>query len=305
MHFHFTVFNHSPAGRSSLIDMFLWMRAGLEECGHRVTYSDVETDARALNVLWEFFTPESGAELARSGLRYGLIVTEFMDGFGFNLGSPQSSAADPRDAAYRARGEGFANAARGARFFWTMVESNVARLNAIAPASFVELGYSDSLMPHGLPEPSIDFSFTGIMTPHRRHILDAIAKRANVEWSEGMLGIEERNSLFFATRINLSPNKTESWQMPSPTRVGLALLATRGVALDWTPQVTRQSAIVGARPQAADFVDYALSLLCTDWRRKAERDLERYRAELPMKAITQRLLDESQVPGQGQTVTGT
>ena len=30
-------------------------------------------------------------------------------------------------------------------------------------------------------------------------------------------------------------NKTVDWQMPSPTRVGKALLSRRGIALDRTP----------------------------------------------------------------------
>ncbi len=293
MRFHFTSFNHAPPYDLTLFDMYRWLRAGLEECGHQVTYSSDAIDGSAINIIWEGFAPEAGADLASSGVDYGLIVTEFMDGYGFNFGTPMADEDNRRDPVYQARAEGFRAAARGARFFWSMVESNVAPLRDLAPASFVELGYSDSLRPLAVQEPAVEFSFTGILTPHRRRILDALSRRAHVVWYEHLLPIDERDALILATKINLSINKTPDWQMPSPTRVGMAIMGRRGVALDWTPQVTRQSAIVGARPEASDYVDYALDQLHSDWVGRAELAFERLRAEMPMKSIMERILGET------------
>jgi len=296
MHFHFSAFNVLGWGKGTLLDMYLWLRAGLEDLGHEVTFSDVSLDPRALNVVWEGFSPDSGEELRASGLRYGVIVTEFMDGTGFNKGTPQSDQPDRRDESYRRRWDAFQAAASKARFFWSMVESNVAGLRERAPASFIELGFSDRLVPAVSVEPSIDFSFTGIITPHRQRILEALEKRAQVVWHRTLLPLTERDELFLATRINLSPNKTSDWQMPSPTRVGKALMSKRGIALDRTPQRTRQSNLVDCCPQGMDYVDFAIDRLSQDWRSAADTAFERYRSELPMKRIMERVLDESRLP---------
>jgi hypothetical protein len=246
-----------------------------------------------MNVLWEGFSPESGEALRVSGLRYGIIVTEFMDGSGFNKGTPRSSQADRRDETYRKRWLGFEAAASRAHFFWSMVESNVPALRRRAPAAFVELGYSDLLLPKRVEEPTIDFSFSGILTPHRQRILEVLEKRARVVWHGMPIPIAERDHLFQATRINLSINKTVDWEMPSGTRVGLALLSKRGIALDRTPQRTRLSSFVDACPECVDYVDFALERLNGDWQKTAEIAFERYRAELPMKQVMERALDET------------
>jgi hypothetical protein len=293
MKFHFCTYNAIGAAKGTLLDMYLWLRAGLEDLGHEVTFSDDALSPSALNIVWEGFSRESGEELRTSGYEYGLIVTEFMDGSGFNKGTPQSNKLDRRDDAYRIRWEGFQSAASRARFFWSMVESNVVGLRQQAPASFIELGFSDRLIPTTSEEPTIDFSFTGILTPHRQQILEALEKRAQVVWHRTLLPLEERDKLFLATRINLSPNKTIDWQMPSPTRVGKALLSKRGIALDRTPQRTRQSNLVDCCPEEMNYVDFALGKLNQDWRAAAEVAFERYRAELPMKGIMERVLDES------------
>jgi hypothetical protein len=293
MHFHFCTYNHLDLFKGTLLDMYCWLQAGLEELGHEVTFSDEALSSSAVNVVWEGFSAGSGEELRTSGLRYGIIVTEFMDGSGFNKGTPQSDQADRKDEAYRGRWLGFQAAASRAEFFWSMVESNVVGLRDLGPASFIELGYSDRLVPGASEEPCIDFSFTGIVTPHRQRILEAIEKRAHVVWHRTLLPLVERDKLFLATRINLSMNKTVDWQMPSPTRVGKALLCQRGIALDRTPQTTRQSSLVGCCPEGTDFVDFALERLSNDWRKAAETALERYRLELPMKRIVERVLDES------------
>jgi hypothetical protein len=293
VHFHFCAYNCHELFRGTLLDMFLWLQAGLEEHGHEVTFSDDKLSPTATNVVWEGFSPENGAELSTSGLKYGIIVTEFMDGVGFNKGTPQSDELDRRDGAYRRRSQGFRAAASRASFFWSMVESNVVALREQAPSSFVELGFSDRLVPVVSEEPHIDFSFTGILTPHRQRILESLEKRANVVWHRALLPLAERDKLFVATRINLSMNKTADWQMPSPTRVGKALLCKRGIALDRTPQKTRQSRLVDSCPEMMDYVDFAMQHLKRNWRSAAESAFERYRSELPMKRIMERILDES------------
>jgi hypothetical protein len=44
-----------------------------------------------------------------------------------------------------------------------------------------------------------------------------------------------------------------------------------------------------------NYVDFALGKLNQDWRAAAEAAFERYRAELPMRGIMERVLDESRL----------
>ena len=62
--------------------------------------------------------------------------------------------------------------------------------------------------------------------------------------------------------------------------------------------MTRQSSLVGCCPAGIDFVDFALEQLHRDWRGAAATAFERYRTELPMKGIMERVLDESQPAAQ-------
>ena len=65
-HFHFSTYNISGAVQGTLLDMYLWLEAGLKELGHEVTFSDETLSPSAMNVVWEGFSPESGEELRTS-----------------------------------------------------------------------------------------------------------------------------------------------------------------------------------------------------------------------------------------------
>jgi hypothetical protein len=51
MHFHFSTCNHLDAYKGTLLDMFGWLRAGLEELGHEVTFSNEAFSPFAVNVV--------------------------------------------------------------------------------------------------------------------------------------------------------------------------------------------------------------------------------------------------------------
>jgi hypothetical protein len=291
--FHFSAFNHSESGRQTLLDMYLWLQAGLEELGHHVSFSETELDPSAVNVVWECFMGGDGERLRDSGLRYGVIVTEFVDGGGFNFGNPMAVGPSRRDASYHRRWLGFNAAMDGAAFAWSMVESNVELLAHQRPAAFVELGYSSRLLPKQDVSPDLTFSFTGLVTPYRREILERLSARARVVWQPHLFPLAERDTIVQRTCWNLSINKTGDWQMPSPTRLGRVLHASRGIVLDRTPQRTRQSSLVTAPPDGMEFVEWALASLGRDWRAEGREALERYREELPMRQITEALLEKT------------
>lgn len=282
MHFHFCSANHNEVGRRTLDDMYQWFRVGLSALGHSVTLSDTEYEPRAVNVVWEYFMPGAAEALRDSGVRYGVIATEVFDGRGFNY---------LRDERFTQRWKGFCVAAEGASFIWSMVESNLPVFEWFAPSAYVELGFCEELCLKGSAEPDIDFSFLGFHTPYRTGLLDRLDKRCHVITPGKILSVSERNELILRTRINLSLKQSERWPIPSPTRTGLALMARRGLAAERTQIVTRQAEIGPMTPVGKDFVDFAMDQLNGPWREQADAAYERYRVELPMVRIMERVLD--------------
>lgn len=281
--FHFCTANHNEVGRSTLVDMADWFHAGLTELGHKVTFSETHVERSAINLFWEYFEPGMAEELLRAGIEYGIIATELPDGRGFNW---QESEI------WRSRFNCFAQVASRAKFIWTMIESSIPFYAQFCPTAFIELGFSERLIPVGMDiEPRIDFCFFGLKTPYRVQVVKEIEKYANVVWPEGLLspaGVEE---LICNSRVGLNFKQSERWPIPSPTRLGRLMMAQRAVAAECVPVVTRQGLIAGVCPENIPFHEYALHILREGWRKKAESVFERYRAEMPMALIMEQVLD--------------
>jgi hypothetical protein len=283
MHFHFCTANHSDQGRESLRDMMVWFRAGLERLGHRVTESDRGFDSGAVNILWELFTDQDANRLRQSGVRYGIVATEVADGSGFN---------QRRDGAWPERWAGFIKAAEGASFIWTTVERSVSVYAQLAPAAFIELGFVEELVsPFAGEEPSGDFFFLGSLTEYRRPIIERLRRHARVNCPGTIVRWTPGPRVMASARIGLALKLSADWPLPGPSRIGRILLARRGLAAEHTVDSTRQSRLVPAAPPDADFVNFALAKLGGPWRREAEIAFERYRSEMPMDRIMERVVD--------------
>lgn len=283
--FHFCTANHNEVGRSTLVDMTDWFRAGLLDLGHKVTFSDSHVESGAINVFWERFRPQMGDELAKAGIVYGIVATEIPDGHAFNW---------RQEPEWKERFDAFHEVARGASFIWTMVESTLPFYSQFCRTAYIELGFSERLISaQASSRPDHDFSFFGLRTPYRERLVERLRRYANVEWPEKFLSPQEVAELIGKSKIGLSFRQSESWPIPSPTRLGRLMMAKRGVAAEFVPVATRQGEIVGVCPQSSDFAEYALEILNSDWKGRAEGVFEAYRAKMPMRNIMERVLDQT------------
>ncbi|PTQ67907.1 hypothetical protein [Pseudomonas sp. GV071] len=283
--FHFCTANHNKVGRSTLSDMAAWFEAGLLELGHKVTFSETSVERSAINLFWEYFEPGMREELLGAGVDFGLIATELPDGQGFNWRS---------DPTWTTRFNCFVEIAPHAKFIWTMIESSVQFYAQFCPTTFIELGFSERLIPGGLNKaPHIDFCFFGLRTPYRETVVSQLEKHAKVVWPRGLLSPTAIAELISNSRVGLNFKQSDQWPIPSPTRLGRLMMAKRAVAAEYVPVPTRQGDIAGICPQTVPFHEHALHILDTDWREKAERVFQRYQAEMPMALILEQVLDKT------------
>ena len=283
--FHFCTVNHNEGGRSTLVDMADWFEAGLLDLGHKVTFSKDHLEARAINIFWECFSPRIGMEIAKSGVVYGIVATEIPDGYAFNW---------RREPHWKERFDSFHAVADRAAFIWTMVESTLPFYSQFCPAAYMELGFSERLIPDYVDQtPEHDFCFFGLRTPYREQVIEKLRKHVRVEWPERLLSPEGVGKLIGASKIGLNFKQSERWPIPSAPRLGRLVLARRGVAAEFVPVATRLGELVGLAPETSDFAEYALDILHADWKSRANRTFERYRAELPMRDIMRGVIDRS------------
>jgi hypothetical protein len=283
--FHFCTANHNEVGRSTLVDMADWFKAGLLDLGHKVTFSDGDVENGAINVFWERFRPGMQEQLAKTGIVYGIVATEIPDGHAFNWRS---------EPEWKARFDAFHEVASRASFIWTMVESTLPFYSQFCRAAYMELGFSDRLIPaYASTQPDYDFCFFGLRTPYRERIVERLRSYAKVEWPQAFLSPSEVGELIGRSKIGLSFRQSEFWPIPSPTRLGRLMMAKRGVATEFVPVPTRQGELAGLCPQSSDFSDYALGVLNSDWRSRAENVFGAYRSKMPMRDIMQSVLDRT------------
>ncbi|MGY4530941.1 hypothetical protein ACVW0Y_000044 [Pseudomonas sp. TE3786] len=283
--FHFCTANHNAVGRSTLTDMADWFEAGLLELGHKVTFSETSVERSAINLFWEYFEPGMLKELLGAGVEFGIIATEIPDGEGFNWQS------DPR---WTARFDTFSEVARHAKFIWTMIESTVPFYAQFCPTAFIELGFSERLVPADLnTRPHIDFCFFGLRTPYREKVVKQLEKHAKVVWPQGLLSPTGIAELISNSRVGLNFKQSAQWPIPSPTRLGRLMMARRAVAAEHVPVSTRQGDIAGICPQSELFHQHALHILDSGWHQSAEQVFERYKTEMPMALIMERVLEQT------------
>jgi hypothetical protein len=191
MWFHFCAANHDPIGRQTLGDMFAWFRAGLLDAGHKVTWHDTKTERGAVNIFWENFSPGWGKLLADSGITYGIVATEVPDGMGsFNWRN---------DSGWPQRFAAFGEVAERAAFIWETVESTVPFYGRFAKTAYLELGYSDRLLPiESMPDPNLDFSFFGLCTPYREQVAAELRQHFNFVWPDKFCPLMKSHKLSHA-----------------------------------------------------------------------------------------------------------
>jgi hypothetical protein len=296
MRFHFCTLNHNGPGKETLGDMYDWFAAGLADLGHTVSRGD-DLDTGAMNLLWDNFRAGMGAALRQSGVRYGIVATELPDGEGgFNW---------RRDSPWPERFAAFPEVAQGASFIWSMIESAQPYYARFAPCAFIELGYSDRLLPPSAVrrmQPPVDFGFYGLRTPYRAEVMAALeARGVRVAWPERLPDTAAIQAFIATTRIGLNFRQSDRWPIPSPTRLGRYLHARRLLVSEHTKVPTRQGELVHMAPPEADFIAWCLRALTLDWKSAADQAFERYRTTMPMAGIMEQVLDATLPHAQRKT----
>jgi hypothetical protein len=290
VHFHICVANHVSPGRESLKDSVDWLVAGLEENDHVVTMSETSVDAQAMNLFWEGFLPQFAESLVAAGVKYGIVCTEAPDGAGFN---------NRRGGGWGERWDSFKLVAQQAKFLWCSSERFVEAYAKFAPAAYLELGFSERLVPSDpRPEPTHDFSFTGSFTndpsSYRRTLLKALGRHATVNFPDRFLSNHaEQTAILRSGRVSLALKQDADWIWPSTSRIGRLIHERIPVAAEWTPIQIGASRLVPQPTEYEDFIVFAVNLLSLDLERQAEAVLERYREAMPMRACVARMLDET------------
>jgi len=283
--FHFCSANHTKSGKSMLLDIADWLEAGLLDLGHKVTFSDSEVENSAINVFWECFLPGMAEKIAKTGIVYGIIATEIPDGYAFNW---------QREPHWKTRFDSFQEVASRGSFIWTMVESTLPHYSQYCPVAHLELGFSERLISDYIDrKPENDFCFFGQRTPYREKAVEKLRRYAKVDWPEMLPSRDEVGELIGNSKIGLSFKQSEAWPIPSPTRLGRLMMAKRGAAAEFVPISTRQGEIAGLCPESSNFSEYAIGMLHSDWKHRAENVFERYRSEMPMSDIMQSILDRT------------
>jgi putative peptidoglycan lipid II flippase len=283
MKFHICLANHDPVGRLTLVDMIDWVSAGLKELGHSVTVSPNSLDISAINLIWEQFYPGFAEELRQSKAVFGIVATEIPTGREFNHRD---------DGIWPLRFRLFPSVAKRAAFIWTTVEQTVPFYSQFAPTAYLELGFSEAL----IPEPrqvaqDVDFFFCGLATPHRRAIIEELQRHCKVVWPSQILSKEDLSLLIARSKIGLSFRQSPTWPVPSPTRLGRLLMAKKGIVSETTPVVTRQSSLIPLLPPEVNLSEFALQFLRSgEWKVRAEEAFEEYRRTMPMREIMHRVL---------------
>ena len=288
MWFHICFPNHPPMGVLTISDMRDSIVAGLTELGHKVTFDENNFAPGAINIIFDNYAPDFPQALLRSKLTYGIISTEVFDGKGLNW---------KRDDWWKKRWKYFKKLAKNALFIWATDKNAISHYTKkFAPTSYFEPGYSDLLLPK-IPatNPDIDFAFFGVKTPHREALISRLKKHSHVVWPDHIVSMPELDALISRTKIGLSLKLTPVWPWPSGSRLSRLLMASRGIAAEYTEYALCLSLgdLIPVSPKDVDFVDFAFAQLSGDWQSQAAERLEIFKQTIPMRKIAERMIDET------------
>lgn len=276
MRFHICTINHWPAARETLAEQIVWLTEGLESLGHEVTYSDSQAAEGAINVLWEAFHPEFAERLIASGHRYAIVATEVPDGAGWN---------HARHMAWPDRWKGFDIALKGAEFIWSLLPDAVSVYRAMgAKCAMLEYGFSERLRLDKSDIQDIDFFFYGGCGGHRQDRINALSRAGFRSFHPGtIVSNDVRDAMLRRAKVVLGLKYHDDWPYTSASRIGRVILAGCAVAHEWTETVLRPAHFVPMAEKDEDWIEFAAGVLAKA-KEHAAAALERYRAEMPIKA---------------------
>ena len=238
MQFMFSLFNHNEAGRRSLEDPLSIIGHQLQTLGHRVVWNPEKPLEFLLrdsgyNLIVEGFTSMSISVVAQAhaqGARFICIATEEPTPKGFNYG---------KDVEMINRQKMFPEAAKFFDGIFHLVPGQHVRdfFGALAPTSYVELGYAPALYRVDNSEPPThDFGFFGSLSSRRHKLLKRIA---NYMGTKNCIRVEatfpsqeERDRIMRQAKVILQVRKHDAMGLVSSTRCNTALCLGRPVVAE-------------------------------------------------------------------------
>lgn len=230
MNFQFTLFNHNERGRASLEDVIGIIGNQLHALGHTAIWNKMDdhfiTRDAGYNIIVEGFTPyiidriKHGYE---NGARFICIATEEPTEKGFNHG---------RVREMRWRQELFPKAAEYLDAILCLVPGQpvVDWYSQWAPAAYIELGYSPTLVRKSLIDPPYDFGFFGSVTQRRYQILKRLRKIIpNIIIVHEFPDQQTRDYSIWHCKVVLQIKKYENAEIVSSSRCNTALCLGRPV----------------------------------------------------------------------------
>jgi len=295
--FNIYVGNHNAASG----DLSLHLQKSLECCGHAAAVSTALAPG-VCNILIENFGPklvERAVNLVDAGTPIIVWGTEEITGETFNTGVADEHPHYGDREVWKLRYDNFATVAEHAAAIWVPAETLVESYRDAVPGVPVQMfphGYAEGypvLVHRPEAEKDIDFYFSGSRTAHRKGLLERLAATHRVVSHHHEVPEETRRDYLSRAKVCLSLRLGPQTRMASVARMH-ALLMNRCFTLhEQCPLPSHLDRCVTHvawedLPQACE-----AALAVPDRRERADAMLERLRAELPMKAIVPRLLDEA------------
>lgn len=286
---------------SAAVDLVLHLRTSLECSGHAVSIGPrlVPGDC---NILIENFGPrlvEMAIDLAYDGTPIVVWGTEEITGETFNNAVADEHSHYGDREHWKLRYDNFVTVAEHASAIWVPTETLLPTYRAAVPDVPVQLfphGYADGHPPLAhRPESAkdIDFYFSGTGTAHRKSLLEQLARRHTVITHHHEVTEDMRRDYLSRAKVCLSLRLSPQTRMASVARMHALIMNRCFLLHERCPLQSHLDACVThvdweELPDACE-----AALAAPDRRERAEAALERLRAELPMKEIVPRLLDEA------------
>lgn len=274
-------------------DMIRYLRCALEELGHAVTVNRSYVDPDAVNLFMERFygNEDEAAALHRNGIRWGLICPEQLTIEGAY--NPFEFNADKARTIY----EQFAHAAEQADFVWYLLEEAGPVCRKLNPNShFLPFGFVERFGELGDPRRRrhlFDFNVSGMPGGRRLKMVEGLRARGYRVSTCHSEPDYVRLSMLEASRITLSIQKSESHHIFSPGRVPHAIMNRVPIIVEYDgPPCYLSKYCIVATPE--NFTETCVKTAGRHDLEELARDFYyRFAAEVPMRPVMRRVLDET------------
>lgn len=299
--FHIFTGNHGPHSQETLRDIIDPIRYTLNALGHTVVNGHPAQiyDHGTYNIIVEYFTPSFMEVLENmpKTVWWGLILTEWFDGQGFN--KQDSHEWKERFWWCKKMVE-----VPTCKFAWSLTPETAEWAKGLGKkAAYLELGYVPEMLVAINSLPTYDFGFVGTITPERERLLNEISQYGSLLVCNGTKA--ERDIRLAMCRWSLGFKPDLPLPYPSATRGPASLYA--GTPVLWEPVERPTRVAVNCGMTMIYRSGYDPEELRTVWTRRASQakqsnrhqeyisQMEGFRA-LPMKPMLEQVLDETLIP---------